>query len=86
VALIRTEELEGFLDGLFGRKESLDLPERAHRAVTVLSQIRAMWKNMRDVAEDPIRPVSADDITGILGRTRELTKIGEHEIHEAMLS
>jgi len=35
-ARLRKEELEGFVDGLFGDKESLDLPERAHKALGAL--------------------------------------------------
>jgi hypothetical protein len=56
-----------------------------HRAVTVLSQIGAMWKNMRDLAKDLARPATADDIPGF-GHAREMTKISEQEIHEALLS
>ena len=29
IALIRREELDGFVEGLFGKEQSLDLPERA---------------------------------------------------------
>ena len=32
IALIRREELDGFVEGLFGKEQSLELPERAHRA------------------------------------------------------
>ena len=31
IALIRREELDGFVEGLFGKEQSLELPERAHR-------------------------------------------------------
>ena len=31
ISLIRREELDGFLHGLFGKEESVDLPERARR-------------------------------------------------------
>ena len=33
---IRTEELEGFIDGLFGAEEAVDLPERANEALSHL--------------------------------------------------
>ena len=37
ISLIRRAELDGFIHGLFGREESLELPERARRALTDLS-------------------------------------------------
>ena len=33
ILLIRREELDGFIDGLFGKEESLEPPERARRAL-----------------------------------------------------
>ena len=33
LALMRREELDGFIEGLFGTHESLDFPERAHKAL-----------------------------------------------------
>src|SRR5215831_7622078 len=42
IALIRREELDGFVEGLFGAAESLELPERAHRAIATLSELRAI--------------------------------------------
>jgi hypothetical protein len=41
VALTRRQELDGFVEGLFGGQEHIDLPERAHRALNSLSEMRA---------------------------------------------
>src|SRR6266404_4109875 len=35
LALLRRQELEGFVEGLFGDKESLNLPKRAHKALGI---------------------------------------------------
>jgi hypothetical protein len=86
ISLIRREELDGFIHGLFGKEESLDLPERARRALTALSEMRAMLEGVRVVASDPTKPATFDDIAHALGNVRELTKISEREIHEAVLS
>src|SRR5467141_3542306 len=54
ISLIRREELDGFIHGLFGKEESLELPERARRALTALSEMRAMLEGVR-VATQPSR-------------------------------
>jgi hypothetical protein len=41
-ALVRKQEIESFVDGLFGPHEEVDLPESARDGVQVLAEIRAM--------------------------------------------
>jgi hypothetical protein len=86
LARLRREELEGFVDGLFGDKERTDLPERAHKALGTLAEIRAMLEASQVLAEDPTKPTASDDIAVTIGHFRELTRIAEHEMHEAVLS
>lgn len=86
LALLRREEIEGFVEGLFGNNENLDLPERAHKALGVLAEIRAMLEASRALAEDLTKPAEPADIATTLGHFRELTRIAEHEMHEAVLS
>jgi hypothetical protein len=43
IALIRREEVVGFIQGLFGKRESLALPERAHRALEALSEAGGLF-------------------------------------------
>jgi hypothetical protein len=86
LARLRREELEGFVDGLFGDEESIDLPERATKALGALAEIRAMLEGIEVLAEDPAKPTPSDDIAVTIGHFRELTRIAEHEIHEAVLS
>ena len=85
-ARLRREELEGFVDGLFGNKESLDLPERAHKALGALGEIRGMLEASQVLAEDPTKPAEPGEIAVTLRHFRELTRIAEHEMHEAVLS
>ena len=85
ISLIRREELDGFIHGLFGKEESLELPEPARRALTALSEMRAMLEGIRVVASDPTKPATFDDIAQALANVRELTRISEREIHEAVL-
>ena len=46
LALIRRQELDGFVEGLFGAEEAIDLPERAHRGLGVLGELRALIAGM----------------------------------------
>src|SRR5580704_15655484 len=41
-ALVRKQEIEGFMDGLFGPHEEIDLPENARDGVAALGQIRSI--------------------------------------------
>jgi hypothetical protein len=83
---IRLEELDGFIEGLFNGQDVIDLPERAHEAVGHLAELRAMMAGICDlVARDP----DADDRTQLdttFKQLRELTRIMETEIHEAVIS
>jgi len=84
--LIRLQELDGFIEGLFNGKDAVDLPERAHQAVGHLSELRAM---MAGICELVSRDPSADDraqLDTTFKQLRELSRIMETEIHEAVLS
>ena len=85
-AQVRLEELDGFTDGLFSGEERMDLPERAHIAVTHLAELRAMMAGICDLIDrDPL----ADDRTQLqatFAHLRELNRIMETEINEAVLS
>jgi hypothetical protein len=86
LALTRRQELDGFIDGLFGNEEEMDLPERAHQALNRLSEIRAMLAGIVELTDDKFPAVTPSEVHNIIGRVRELTKIAEHEMHEAVLS
>ena len=84
--LIRLQELDGFIEGLFNGEEVIDLPERAHEAVGHLAELRAMMAGIRDlVARDPDTDNRTQLVT-TFKQLRELTRIMETEIHEAVLS
>jgi type IV secretory pathway protease TraF len=84
--LVRLQELDGFIEGLFNGEDVIDLPERAHEAVGHLAEMRAMMAGICElVSGDP----HADDRTQLdttFRHLRELTRIMETEIHEAVLS
>ena len=83
----RTEELEGFIDGLFGDEDVIDLPERAHEALDHLGEINAMLRgilNLMERASAP--PASEQDLVKMLEEVRELSGIAEMELHALVLS
>jgi hypothetical protein len=85
-SLIRLQELGGFIEGLFNGKEAVDLPERAHQAIGHLSELRAMMAGICELAS---RDADADDRTQLdttFKQLRELTRIMEAELNEAVLS
>ena len=86
ITLLRQEELEGFAAGLIGENETIDLPQRAHEAMTMLSEARIMTVATYDLATDLTKPTSAQDIAGTLGHLRKLTRIVEREIREFVIS
>lgn len=86
LARTRRQELDGFIEGLFNGEDQMDLPERAHVAVGHLSEMRAMMAGIEQlVAGDP-KSESRTELEATFKHLRELTRIMELEIHEAVLS
>ena len=84
--LVRLQELDGFIEGLFNGEDVIDLPERAREAVDCLAEMRAM---MAGICELVSHAPDADDAVKLdttFRHLRELTRIMETEIHEAVLS
>jgi hypothetical protein len=86
LALMRRQELEGFIEGLFGPEKALDFPERAHRGLGELSKMRALFAAAAEVAEDETKPGTGHDMETTLRLLREMTNNAEHEIHAVVLS
>ena len=86
MALMRVQEIEGFVHGLFGRQGEIDLPERAHRALDDLGKMRAMFAAVQDVANDETKAAPLKEIETTLRHMREMTKNAEHAMHTVVLS
>jgi hypothetical protein len=86
LALMRRQELDGLIEGLFGLEESLDFPERAHRGLGALGEMRSLFAAVLDVATDETKPETEADLKTTLRHMREMTKNAEHEIHAVILS
>ena len=86
LALMRRQELDGFIEGLFGRQEVVDLPKRAHRGLDELGQMRALFEAVMRLVEDDTKQPPDKGVEPTLRRMREMTKIAEHEIHAVVLA
>ena len=86
LAQLRRQELDGFIDGLYGQQASIDLPERAHQALNTLGDIRAMLAGLEKLSAAGRTDSSGGDISGLCKQMSELGKIVETEIHAAVLS
>ena len=83
----RTEELEGFIDGLFGDGEVIDLPKRANEALSHLADINAMLHGILNLmAREPAPSASEEDMASTLKNVVGLSRIVEKELHAAVLS
>ncbi len=86
LAQVRRQEIDGFVEGLFGAHEHMDLPERAHEALGVLSELRAMLAGAVDVLDDPSKSAKPEDIKKLLQNIQQMTIIAETEINKANIS
>lgn len=82
----RTDEIEGFVEGLFGGEERVDLPERAAEGMDHLAEINAMLHGVLDLLDDPDRTTTRQDLEETVRAVRELTRIAETEIHAVVLA
>jgi hypothetical protein len=85
-ALVRKQEIDGFVNGLFGRQEGLDSPEGARDGVDVLGEIRVMLDGAITLLDDPGLPAAPDDLKGLSENLRGLATIIEKELNTMLLS
>ena len=85
-ALLRRQEIEGFIDGLFGPQKELDLPESVHDAVDVLGKIRAILTGVITLLDDPDQPAAPDDLRGLSDNLQALAIVIEKEMNIVLRS
>lgn len=86
LARTRLEELEGFFEGFFGEEDSLDLPERAHRGIHILGDLRGIYAAIVELLQDETKPAPVSEIEVTLRHIRDTTRIAEREMHEIVLA
>lgn len=86
LALMRRQELDGFIEGLFGQKDAVDLPERAHRGLDDLGELRSLFAAALEVATHETKAATDKDMKTTLEHMHDMTKNAEHEMHAILLS
>jgi hypothetical protein len=87
LSLLRREEIDGFIEGLFAGHEEIDLPEKAHRATNILGEIRAMLAGLHGLAtKNNTTPTDTQELDGMIKQVRELSIIAEKEMNVAIQS
>lgn len=84
--LVRLQELDGFIEGLFNGEDVIELPERAHEAVERLAEMRAMMAGICELFSQNPHLGARPKIETSVRLLRQMTRVMEAEIHEAVLS
>lgn len=84
--LLRQQEIDGFIEGLFNGQDEIDLPERAGSALDIISQVRAALAGLHALALDETKTGSDREFAATLKQMEDLTPIIEREINEIVLA
>ena len=85
VAETRAEEIHGFLSGVFGDEESLEVPGSMGESLDALMEVEGIFAGMQELLEDPAQPATASDLKGLRAQVAELTAIAERAMHAVVL-
>lgn len=86
LAQVRTQEIDGFIKGLFGPAEQLDLPQEANQAVTALADARSILGGVVDLLDDPSKPAEPEQLEALLVNLKQIAHIAGTEINRASLA
>jgi hypothetical protein len=84
LALMRKQEINGFIDGLFGKEERLLLPEKAHRALLSLAEVHAMFAGAAQLLSDPAQLATEQSLAEFAHHAQRMTALAEAEINKAI--
>jgi len=86
LAQTRSQELAGFVDGLFGDDEEMDMPEKAHEALTVLAKIHSMFAGSVALLEIEATPAEHRELIDLLRNFQKMTITADEEINRIIQS
>lgn len=86
LAVLRAQELKGFVDGLFGPEEEMLLPQKAHDAVEALSDLYSMFSGAAELLDDESKPAAQHELKDLLRNFQKLTISADELINKAVQS
>lgn len=86
LALLRAQEIEGFIDGLFGLDDDLLMPQKAHDAVQDLAELYSMFGSAAELLADEEKPTPAEELKALLRNFQQLTIVADELINKAVQS
>jgi len=84
--LVRRQEIDGFVIGLFGNENEIDLPERAHESLDVLADLRSMVAGAVDLLGDLSKPAEPGSLQALVRNIQQMTIIAEKEMNKINLA
>lgn len=85
LALVRREEIDGFVDGLFGSAERIDLPESGYRALGEIGEIRAMLAGIYELATRPGEK-DGNEVGSLINDIQKISTIAEYELCQTVIA
>lgn len=82
----RAQELVAFSEGLFGDAPSLDLPEKAARALGTLKELHGFFAGVADLLADESKPANTAELAGLLRNLSKLTIAADEQINKVIQS
>ena len=86
LALVRRQEIDGFVEGLFQGADEIDLPPKASDALDALAEARAMFAAVEDRTAKGIKPEEAAEVATTVKHLSEMQKVVEREMHAVVLA
>lgn len=84
--LMRRQEIDGFVDGLFNGQDVIDLPEKAQSSADIIGELRAMLAGAHALVTDDTKPASDAEFAKTLKQIQELTLVIEREINSVVMA
>lgn len=84
VALVRRQEIDGFVAGLFGQRDTVVLSKHATAALDSLGDIRALLQHLRNFLDDPAKSTTPAGLAASMSSVQELTRALEEAMNKVV--
>jgi hypothetical protein len=82
----RSQEIAGFVDGLFGSDDEMTLPQKASDGIAQLSELHTMFDGAATLLADQTKPATAQELKALLRNLQRLTTIADEQINKVIQS